>query len=108
MPCFSCQKGDYQPLEGQSSCLKCRANTTTPGEGSNSSVECGGKSLNNNCAILDQLEIELAWQERVATCPPSPLMTENSRQLAGETLGWCMQFLSRAHSHAERFADEVA
>ena len=47
-PCFPCQKGDYQPLEGQSSCFKCSANTTTSREGSNSSGQCESKSLNNN------------------------------------------------------------
>jgi len=52
-PCFLCQKGDYQPLEGQSSCFKCSANTTTPGEGSNSSLHCGGNSLYNNCNMFD-------------------------------------------------------
>ena len=47
-PCFPCQKGDYQPLEGQSSCFKCNANTTTSRDGSNSSGQCESKSLNNN------------------------------------------------------------
>ena len=74
MPCFPCQKGAYQSLEGQRSCLKCRANTTTPGEGSNSSVECGGKNLlNNNFAIFDQLETEIGMVGGDGDLPSLPL-----------------------------------
>ena len=41
-PCFFCEKGLYQPSEGQRLCSKCGANTTTPDEGANSSAQCGG------------------------------------------------------------------
>lgn len=41
-PCFPCDKGYYQQLEGQKNCIQCGENTTTSDEGSNSSMQCGG------------------------------------------------------------------
>ncbi|XP_067016111.1 uncharacterized protein [Acropora muricata] len=78
VPCFPCQKGDYQPLEGQSSCLKCRTNTTTPGEGSNSSVECGvpcpAGSFSSTgfapCSLCDRLSFQPNNESRI--CVPCP------------------------------------
>ncbi|PFX23088.1 Fibropellin-1 [Stylophora pistillata] len=40
-PCFVCDKGLYQEMEGERHCLKCGVNETTPSEGSNNSMQCG-------------------------------------------------------------------
>ncbi|XP_068689881.1 uncharacterized protein [Montipora foliosa] len=77
-PCFLCQKGEYQPLEGQSSCFKCSANTTTPGEGSNSSVQCGvpcpAGSFSSTglapCVLCDRRSFQPNNESR--TCVPCP------------------------------------
>ena len=103
-PCFLCQKGDYQPLEGQRSCLTCSANTTTPGEGFNSSLHCGGNIITDNYTMLVNSPLGMNTEgEGVATCSLSPFMTETLRAQDDTSVGWLMQFLLRAQSHAERF-----
>ena len=47
-PCYLCDKGYHQAMEGQSSCLQCGPNQTTSAEGSNNSMQCGGIYLTDN------------------------------------------------------------
>ena len=47
-PCYLCEKGSYQEMEGQRQCLQCGVNTTTPDEGSNSSAQCAGNENVNS------------------------------------------------------------
>ena len=48
-PCYLCDKGYYQTMAGQSSCLACSPTLTTPIKGSNSSMQCAG--VNSICVL---------------------------------------------------------
>lgn len=40
--CIQCEKGTFQPADGQSECIKCPDGSTTPGIGTETEVECSG------------------------------------------------------------------
>ncbi|XP_015761109.1 PREDICTED: sushi, von Willebrand factor type A, EGF and pentraxin domain-containing protein 1-like isoform X1 [Acropora digitifera] len=94
-PCFLCQKGDYQPLEGQSSCFKCSANTTTPGEGSNSSLHCGvpcpGGSFSSTglapCSLCDRRSFQPNNERRICIpCPGTTATAHNGSKSAQDCI----------------------
>jgi len=75
-PCFLCEKGYYQAIEGQKSCLQCSLTETTSGEGSNSSVQCGGVYLTTAvsvcCLLYQAFEIHVYLTPKEMRCDNNP------------------------------------
>lgn len=77
-PCFPCEKGFYQEMEGQRLCLNCSVDTTTAEEGSTSSKQCGAPcppgwfSPNGlvPCSLCDRRSFQPQSEGR--TCVPCP------------------------------------
>ncbi|PFX23098.1 sushi, von Willebrand factor type A, EGF and pentraxin domain-containing protein 1-like isoform X2 [Stylophora pistillata] len=77
-PCFPCDKGSYQEVDGKKYCSQCAVNQTTTSEGSNSSMLCGepcppGSFSSTGlapCSLCDQRSFQPRNESRICfSCP---------------------------------------